>query len=929
LPPADRTALIGRDAERERLRALLDAARSGRGGAVVLRGEPGVGKTALLDDLRRAADGVRVLSARGIESESRLAFAGLADVLRPVLDRLDRVPEAQRAALQAALALGPPAVPDRFAAYAATLSLLGAVAAEGPVLVTVDDGHWLDVPSQEALLFCARRLGDDPVLFVATARERPPEDLDVSDIEELAVGALGPDAARRLLAAVTADEPLAPEIAEELHGIAGGNPLALVELPRELTPDQRAGRAPLPRIPSAGDALAQAYRHRMTALSAPARRAVLLAALSGDGSATPIVAAIGGADAAGALAEAEAAGVLTIGGEAVRFRHPLLRSVAVDLADPTERRAAHRALAGALADEVELEQRAWHVAEAAVGPDEEAAALLEAAAARAAARTGYAAAASALERAAELTPAPERAALRRLSAAGLALAAGRTRRALRLAERARADARDPRLVAQAGHLIGRCLIVEGPVDRAQEVLLGGARAVEDADPRTAVPALIVAAVTCLMAGDFDANVALARRAVLAARAARDEAGLTGAGAALGAGLLLTGGRRLVPPLLEPMKRRAPEMDPLAPEYEMALYAAYAWARTGTIDLALSTIERVVEAARAAGAATLLPYALIVQADIEFWRGHWPQALAAADESVALLDEIGSPTLRSRGLATRAMIGAALDRDEQCRVDARDSIALAEAQGVGSMVTFSTWVLGFAALATGRPQEAAAHLERVAALAARQGLREPAMLPWQPDLVEAYVRTGRGGEARRVLASLSERAHATGGAWARAATCRCRGLIDDDLDRHFREALAWHERDPMPFERARTELAYGSRLRRTGRRADARAQLEPALAAFEELGASAWGRQAREEIAAGGARLRPRRAARADDTLSPRELQVATAAAEGLTNREVAARLFLSEKTVERHLGSVYRKLGLRSRTELARRFAAGPPAEGG
>jgi DNA-binding CsgD family transcriptional regulator len=462
----------------------------------------------------------------------------------------------------------------------------------------------------------------------------------------------------------------------------------------------------------------------------------------------------------------------------------------------------------------------------------------------------------------------------------------------------------------------------GPVERAHEVLLGGAELVERDDPAAAAPLLVAATVTRAMAGDCTADLALARRAARAAARTGDDAAVAGADALLATGLLLVGDRRRAPPFLEPIERLAPELDPLAPEYEMALFAAFTTALLGKAEESLTAIERLVEAARRTAAVAHLPYALFVRAEIDFRLGRWPQAMAAADESVLLLGELGSPVLECRALATRAMVAAGLGRDAPVQDDARRAIELAEAEGIGSMVSTATWVLGFAALAGGRPEEAVDHLEAVGRRTEAHGLREPSVVPWQPDLVEAYARLGDVSDARRVLALLSERAHVTGGAWAIAATCRCRGLIDDDLDRHFGEALAWHERDRMPFEQARTELAYGSRLRRAGRRTEARARLERALGTFEDLGAAQWARQAREEIAASGARLRPRRAGRPDDALSPRELQVATAVAEGLTNREVAARLFLSEKTVERHLGSVYRRLGLRSRTELARRFAA-------
>ena len=404
---------------------MLDGARAGRGGALLLRGEPGIGKTALLEDLRQRADGVRVLRARGVESESRLAFLGLSDLLDPVIDRRVDLPGPQRAALEAALALGPPGVADRFAAYSAVLGLLTRVAGDGPLLVVVNDIHWVDVPSQEALQFCARRIDDDPVLIVAAARETTAEGRVAAEIPEMRIGPLSEADARRLLDA--SGQPLADAVSRALVGVAAGNPLALQELPRSLDDAQREGRAPLPRDLPVGEALVRAYESRIKALEPRGRRAVLIAAISDDGRWGPVVAALEAAGGGSAdLSAAEAAGMLVLGPERVGFRHPLLRSVVVQLAAPPDLREAHRLLAHAL-DERAVEQRAWHLADAAVGRDEEAAQALDAAAMFAAGRTGYDAAAGALERAAVLGT-PDAAGQRSLGAATMALAAGQLQR---------------------------------------------------------------------------------------------------------------------------------------------------------------------------------------------------------------------------------------------------------------------------------------------------------------------------------------------------------------------------------------------------------------------------------------------------------------------------------------------------------------------
>ncbi|WP_217914842.1 AAA family ATPase [Miltoncostaea marina] len=900
--------LIGRDAERARLRTLLEAARAGRGGVVVLRGEAGIGKTALLADLRARAGGFRVLAARGAESETGLAFAGLADLLRPVLDRIAGLPGAQRAALEAALALGPPAVPDRFAAYSAALGLLSGLARERPVLLVVDDAQWLDVPSREALLFCARRIGDDAVLLLAASREEPPEGAELAGLEELRPAPLDDDAARRLLDAVEPD--LAPAVRDELVRAAAGIPLALRELPRALTPGQRAGREPLPRTPPVGEALLRAYRARIESAGPAARRAALVAAVSEDGDLATVTAAL---EARGGdrddLQAAEAAGLVGLEDDAVGAAHPLLRSALLQLAEPAERREAHRALAEAIGAE-RAEQRAWHLAEAAVAPDEAAAAALEQAAALAAARTGYAAAADALHRASRLG-APEAAGARRLAAAQMAMAAGAFDRSTALLDGVPGP--------QAAHLRGIVTMLAGRLDTAFGILVEGAARAAPSDPLTAASMLADAVLTRTMAGDCHAALHTARRAYTLA-GERLEMAPAVAGYLAGA-LVLRGFARQARPVIERLDALTSDVDPTSPASHMMVVWATWRPWIGDFEQTAARVDAWLDRGRAASSVGFLALPLVTSCELDFRMGRWPRALARGTEALAMLAETGQRAPLGYVMATLALVEAATGRTADAQRHAQEARALGRRDGVASVETYSAAALGFLALASGDPETARRELEPLRAHTTRWGLAEPAAVLWQPDLIESCARLGMRLEARRALATLAEQAHRTGGRWARAVTCRCRGLIDDDIDRHFGEALALHEDLPMPFERARTQLAYGARLRRAGRRLEARSRLEQALAAFEELGAQPWARQAREEMAAGGGRLRPRTAGAPSDELSPRELQVALAVAEGATNREAAARLFLSEKTIERHLGSVYRKLGLRSRSELARRFA--------
>ncbi|WP_217922817.1 helix-turn-helix transcriptional regulator [Miltoncostaea oceani] len=906
--------LIGRDGERARLREVLADIRRGRGAAVVIRGEPGIGKTALLDDLRSAATGVRALSARGVESEASLAFAGLADVLRPVLDRRGALPPAQRTAIEAAMALGPPAVPDRFAAYAAALGLLEVVAAEAPLLVLVDDVHWLDVPSREALLFCARRLGDDPVAIVATSRRAPHDDLDIGGIDEIALGPLDEASSRRLLRAALpgADESLLRTLLDD----AGGNPLALVELPRGLDEDERAGvRAP-PRPPRAGEALVRSYRSLLARLPAPARRACLMVAISEDAGSSALDAALareGGRRED--LATAEAAGLVVIAGGTARMRHPVLRSVVRELATPAERRAAHRAIADALDPASDAEARAWHLAEATLGPDEEAAAALEQAAMAAAARTAYSAAAGALERAAALSRDPAAATARRLRATELAMAAGRPAWSLSLLEGARDGG------AAATHLRGLVTLLAGDLDGAFRTLVEGARHEAARSPTAAAAMLADAVLTRTIAGDCHTALAVARQAF-----AIDPEGPTRVPSLVGylAGtLVLRGQARAARPLLERFDVLTAEVDVTSPVGQMVVLSASWRGWLGDYEVTDARLDQWIDQGRASAAVGFLGFVLAFGCEMDFRLGRWGRARSRGEEALALLAETGQMGPSGYAAASLACVEGGLGLTDDARRRASETLEVAERLRVASAETYARAALGFASLGEGDPQRAVGDLARLEADTLRHGLAEPATVPWQPDLVEAYVRAGRVHDARRVLATLSEQAHRTGGVWALAVTHRCRGLIDDDLDRHFGEALRLHGRLPLPFDRARTELAYGARLRRAGRRTDARMHLERALAVFEDLGAQPWSRQAREEIAASGARLRPRAGGRPGEDLSPRELQIALAVAEGATNREVAGRLFLSEKTVERHLGSIYRKLGVRSRTELARHVATG------
>lgn len=911
--------LIGRDTELARLQALVAGVREGAGTALLVLGEPGIGKTSLVREALGRAPGVRVLRATGFESESELAFAGLTQLLTPVLGALEEIPAAQAGALRAALALGPPVVMDRFAAYAATLAVLLAAARDRPLLVVVDDAHWLDAPTTEALTFCARRLGDDPVGLVIVARPVEGAHLRGRGLPEWTLGALDDTAAQALLDAHAAG--LAPGVRARLLALAEGNPLALVELPGGLDDDERAGRRALREPLRPGEAITDAFGRRVTALPAPAREAMTLLAASREGRAETVRAALDRRGLpAGALEPALADGLVAADDDRLVFRHPLLRPVCLALARPGEVRAAHRALAEVLDPRRDAEVRGWHLAEAALGPDDEAAAALEMTAGMAAARTGYAAGARAMERAAILSTSPDAAAARRLAAGQMAQAAGRTEWAVALLDRALADVRDPLLRGQIAHARGFAALLSDPLDEVFRFMTAEAERLASDAPIPAAAMLADAVLTQTMAGRCHTAIQVARRAAILAGAEPDTppsipAFLAGSMVMVGAGR--EGRRRLVE-----LTPRLEGIDPLSPLGHTRFASAQILAWLGDARWSGEVFDEWLQRMRETGSIGLLGVNLAFGSELDFIRGLWDRAAARAEEAIALLEETGQFTSRTYALCRLAYVEA--PRGQRTRVGELTALAERDADvlGAGSIRTYAHAARGHAALACGDPEAAITELEPLVSHCAQRGLREPAVVGWQPDHVEALIRLGRPRESRTALSVLAEQAHATGGAWARAATCRCRGLIDREHDRHFQEALALHALDPRPFETARTRLAYGTRLRRDRRRGEARVQVEQALEVFERLRATPWTERARTELEALGVTRRPSDPARRDE-LTPRERQIALAVTDGLTNREIAARLFLSEKTVERHLVAVYAKLGVRSRTELVGRLAAG------
>jgi DNA-binding CsgD family transcriptional regulator len=912
---------LGRKAECLRLDALLDGARDGRSGVLVLRGEAGIGKSTLLAYAATRAEGFRRLTVRGIEPEADLPFAGLGDLLRPILDRAPAIPEPQASALAGALALGPPARGDRLATCAATLSLLAAAAEESPLLVIADDAQWIDPSSTEALLFAARRIEAEGIVVLIGVRDDAVHEFERAGLPQLDVGGLERTVAQKLLT-VTLGRPVAREAAERLFTATQGNPLALIEMPALLDPDQLDGVAPIDPGALAAPSLEQALLQPVARLPDETQRALVVAAASGSGSTnsvTPALAELGLQPQA--LDPAERAGVISICDGQLRFRHPLLRSAVYKSAPAGIRREAHEALARAASGETQLGARAWHLAATAESNQEDVAAVLEEAALSARRRGGLAESASAFERAADLTGGlPERA--RRLrEAANDARLAGRVRKALELLERALADASTPGEQARIQHLRGVIEMWHGQPGAAAKLMRAEATAIEMDDPERAARMLTDAAWAFFVAGEIAEGAGSAEEAHAIGERVGGVAA-TRAGGGLGIALLLTGDSRKAEPLLAEYQRSLALEDPVGESaYQLLRPAGQVLTWFEAYEPAREMLASTIDSARKRSALGTLPYALASLSELDFRTGNWAAAYANASEAVRIADEIDQQTTRSFSLACLALIEGAQGRENDCATHANDALRLAYPH-IGSVVAYANAALGLLELSCGKPDLAVQHLEQLRRRVNEHGLKDPAVIPWRADLIEAYVRVGRRDDAVRELAAFQEDAEATARRWALAAAARCRGLLagSDAFEAAFGQAVELHQLTTTPFELARTTLCLGERLRRERRRSDAREPLRSALATFERLGAKPWADRARNELDATGETVR-RSDPNAADQLTAQELQVALLVAKGATNREAGAALFLSPKTIETHLGRVYRKLNLRSRTELASRLA--------
>ena len=897
--------IVGRAAELRVLDELLQGLLRGGGGALLVHGEPGIGKTTLLEVVaERCGDDVTVLRGRGAEMEAELAFSLLADVLGPILGARDTLPGLQRTALEGALALGPPAPGDRLAVCVAALGVLRAAAARRPVLAIVDDVHWADACSRECIEYVARRVGAG-VGVVLAARD-PWDGIERSGLPRLPVAPLDEPSAAELLRA--AMPSLAMAAATAIVESAAGNPLALVELPATLTADQRAGVATIEAPLAPGNRLQHAFATRIEALDEPARRALLIAAAEPGGDLATITAGCEqAATDIGQLVGPESAGLVRLGA-AVTFAHPLVRGAAYTLATPAQRRAAHAALARV----TRAQQRSWHLASATVGPDDDIAADLARLGAEAAGRRAYAAASAAFERAAALTRDDHGASERLLLSGGAAAAAGAPDRALTLVRAASRKAVSPATRRRAEHLAGRTLIWSGRASEATPLLVAEAEAVTVDSPELAATILADAACGETTINSYVRAERLARRAVDLLGADGDPSARLAVLATFAWVLALRGLTPEARPALAEVARLADGLDGLGSDWPWIHLLLRTQVVVGDFEAAQRTGSALCERAYEAGALATLSGALLVSADAAFRLGAWPAADAGTLRAARVGAEAGQPALRGFALVTRARLLAASGREQESLGVASEALAIADSGGISSGLRFVHAARGFLDLSLDRVPGAIDALETVARLVQGSGLEDPTVVPWAPDLIEAYARGGQVDAARGVLAMLERQAASTESDVAAAAAARCRGILASDFDPAFAAALAADDRRPMPFERARTLLAYGRRLHRARRRAEARERLREAVAGFDHIGAAAWADQARHELRAAGARRR----AASTDTLTSQEQRVADAVRDGMSNREIAAALYLSPKTIEFHLRQIYRKLGIHSRTQL-------------
>jgi DNA-binding CsgD family transcriptional regulator len=903
--------LLGRTRERAALDRLVESARDGYGGALVVHGEPGVGKTALLDDSVEKAASLRIIRSAGVESEMELPFAAVQQLCAPIQSLAERLPRAQREPLDIAFGQRSGPAPNPFLVALAVLGLLSEAARERGLLCVIDDAHWLDRASAQALGFAARRLAVERIAMVFAARDVGPA---LRGLPEVLVEALGHRDSRALLESVL-PAAMDDQVLERLIVETRGNPLAMMELPRGLTSSQLAGGFGLPAAGPMHAGIEESFRRRVAALPHDARVLVLIAASDPTGDARLVwrAAARLGIPESAAF-EAEVSGLIAFRPR-VAFRHPLVRSAVYRSADAVERVAVHRALAEATDPEIDPDRRAWHRAQAAIVPDEDVAADLERSAARAQARGGFAAAAAFLERSAALTVEPASRAGRGLAAARAKYEAGAIDEAVALVDVAELGPLDEVQRAQAEVLHARIAFATNRGSDAPPLLLAAARRLEPLDVplarETYLDALTAALFTGRLAGAADTRlVANAALAAPPAAAPRPVDLLLDGLATLIAEGPTAGTPRLRQALAAFARRDLEPAEALRWRWLAGRSAGFIWEYEAWDLLTAHHIR----AARDAGMLAELPLALNTRAGVYLLAGDTGAAAALVNEADALAmatgDGIGP---RYGALALAAHLG----RDDELMklVPAATEDFLARGEGLG--ITAMNWLTAMLNNSVGRYDEAFA--------AATEATRIPGEV-WfstfaRVELVEAACRSGRHDEGAQALDALSASTRASATPWALGVEARSRALLAqaDEAEPLYREAIERLEPTALRLDLARSHLVFGEWLRREGRRIDARNELRTAYELFTDFGLAAFAERARVELEATGEHARKRTVATLDQ-LTPQEEQISRLAGQGHTNREIAAQLFISPSTVEYHLRKAFRKLDVTSRTQLANKL---------
>jgi DNA-binding CsgD family transcriptional regulator len=901
--------MLNRQRERELLDRLLGSARSRGSAVLVIGGEPGIGKSMLLDYAASAAADLRVLRTAGVESEMELAFAAVHQLCAPLLDRIERLAGPQRDALATAFGLMAGNTPNPFIVGLATLSLLSEAGRRQPLLCLIDDAQWLDRASAQTIAFAARRLQADPVALLFATRE-PSQEL--SGFPELVVRGLDSRNSQALLDSVVGAQMDAP-VRDRIIAEARGNPLALLELHRVWTPAQLTGGFGVPDASGLPGWLEQGFRQRFSALPAATQRLMLVAAADPTGD--PILVwdaarrlGIGPEAAAPAAAED-----LVMFGSRVIFRHPLVRSAVYQAASAEERRKVHQALADSTDRQVQPARRAWHRAQAAPGPDENVAAELEREADRAQACGGLAAAAAFLERSTALTLDPRRYAERALAAAHAWQQAGAFDAALRLLDAAEARSLDVLQRARVDLLRGQIAFALNFGSDAPPQLLAAARQLEPLDLPLARETYLEAVSAALLAGRLATDGGGLLAAARAARAARPSRRPRPADLLLdGFAVLITDGHRAAAPLLKLAVSAFTDQDLSSRDGLRWLWlAGHAAGLLWDYESWELLSARFVQLGRDTGALTVLPMALSTRAGACLFAGELARAASLSGEEAAVTEAIGSRIAPYAALGLAAFEGRATDALQLIETGTGD--VLQRGEGVG--LSFIQWSAALLNNGLGHYAEAREWAQRASEDTPAQRFTSWALA----ELVEAAARTGDHECAAAACQRLTESTRASATDWAMGIDACSRALLSDGQDAEdlYRQAVGWLEHTRLRVALARARLLYGEWLRRERRRLDAREQLRLAYHMFTGFGMQGFAERSRIELEATGEHARKRVAETSTD-LTPQETQIARLAADGATNAEIAARLFISASTVDYHLRKTFRKLGVRSRSQLAR-----------